>query len=370
VCGPRVWQARRVARMCAAAGLDRDQARWVDSVTTPYAGVLPWGRFESLVEAKIIEADPEAAEERPAAAAMERFVRTGQSDEYGLKTLVARANAGEIVFFVAMVDRLAEILAARGDTDPAGVRRSKAIGILATPARAVLLLAEAGADASPASDDVGASDASDDVDAGEVTDDLHAQAHARAVARRLAPRLEEWLRGLDSRRLLPEATFYLHLSEAALAGHRAVARVEGLGPVTVPQLVEFLGHTNVRAAGVVDVAGQAPVDGYEAPVRVVEALHLRHPACDSPWSENLSRRKDTEHVVPFVPPQRGGPPGQTRMDNLTRLARFPHRVKTHGRWRLRQRAPGVLEWRSPHGYRYLVDHTGTRPLGRGPDDPA
>ncbi len=54
----RVWQARKVAQSCAAAGLDLEQARWVDAVTTPYVASLPWGRFESLVEAKIIEADP------------------------------------------------------------------------------------------------------------------------------------------------------------------------------------------------------------------------------------------------------------------------------------------------------------------------
>ncbi|HSJ20679.1 MAG TPA: hypothetical protein VK964_08905, partial [Nocardioidaceae bacterium] len=66
--------------------------------------------------------------------------RTGQSCEYGLKTLVARATAGEVIFFVAMVDRIATILAEDGDTDPVAVCRSKAIGILATPERALRLL--------------------------------------------------------------------------------------------------------------------------------------------------------------------------------------------------------------------------------------
>ncbi|HEU4547732.1 MAG TPA: hypothetical protein VFR88_15690, partial [Microlunatus sp.] len=139
----RVWQAREVARRCAAAGLDRDQARWVDVVTTPYLGSLPWGRFESLLEARIVEADPAAAEERARAAALDRFVRTGQSSEFGLKTLVARAAAGDVVFFVAMVDRIAQILLLQGDTDRVDVRRSKAIGILATPARALLMLQQA-----------------------------------------------------------------------------------------------------------------------------------------------------------------------------------------------------------------------------------
>ena len=149
----RVWQAREVARRCAAAGLDRDQARWVDEVTTPYLGSLPWGRFESLLEARIVEADPEAAEERARAAALDRFVRTGQSSEFGLKTLVARAAAGDVVFFVAMVDRIAQILLLQGDTDRVDVRRSKAIGILATPARALLMLQQAEADAAAASAD-------------------------------------------------------------------------------------------------------------------------------------------------------------------------------------------------------------------------
>ncbi len=127
----RVWQARKVAQSCAAAGLDLDQARWVDAATTPYVASLPWGRFESLVEAKIIEADPQAAEERAKAAAMARFVRTGQSTEYGIKTLIARANAGDVIFFQAMVDRIAQILLLKGDADTADVRRSKAVGILA-----------------------------------------------------------------------------------------------------------------------------------------------------------------------------------------------------------------------------------------------
>ena len=68
---------------------------------------------------------------------MERFVATGQCNEYGLKTVVAKAAAGDAVFFVAMCDRVAQILLLEGDTDPVGARRSKALGILANPARAL-----------------------------------------------------------------------------------------------------------------------------------------------------------------------------------------------------------------------------------------
>jgi hypothetical protein len=118
---------------------------------------------------------------------------------------------------------------------------------------------------------------------------------------------------------------------------------------------------------VIDLAGQAPVDGYEVPAATREALYLRNPACISPWGTNLSRKKDADHTTPYLPKARGGPPGQTTMGNLGLLSRFAHRVKTHGRWSLRQPSPGVFLWRSPHGYWFRVDHTGTHRLGKNPE---
>src|SRR3954453_2502409 len=136
----RVWKARQVARMVHAADLTAAQARFVDEATTPYVDTLAWAAFTRLVEARIIEADPDAAEARRVAAALERFVATGRSSEFGLKTLIARANAGEVIYFVAMCDRIAQILALEGDPDSADVRRSKALAILANPARALAML--------------------------------------------------------------------------------------------------------------------------------------------------------------------------------------------------------------------------------------
>ncbi|HEX5005191.1 MAG TPA: hypothetical protein VFV65_07730, partial [Gemmatimonadales bacterium] len=126
----QVWQARQVVKRTAGVGLTLAQARWVDEEVAPYLGCLPWSQVLELVEAKIIAADPEAAEARRLAAEMERFVRTGRSSEHGLKTLYAKATAGEVIYLTAMIERIAAILAERGDTDPADVRRSKALGIL------------------------------------------------------------------------------------------------------------------------------------------------------------------------------------------------------------------------------------------------
>ena len=175
------------------------------------------------------------------------------------------------------------------------------------------------------------------------------------------------LAGVDPRRLLPNATLYIHVSAEALRAGVGVARMEGVGPITHRPGQGVPRPLNVQPVRVVDLPGQVPVDGYEVPATMREALYLRNPACVAPYATNLSRGKDADHVVPYLSPDKGGPPGQTSMENLGLLGRFPHRVKTHGRWSLRQPSPGVFEWRSPHGYWFRVDHTGTHPLGKNPE---
>ena len=54
------WRARKVAQ--ATRHLSRDAALHVDAAVAGCIATLPWGRFETLLAAKIIEADPRAAE--------------------------------------------------------------------------------------------------------------------------------------------------------------------------------------------------------------------------------------------------------------------------------------------------------------------
>ncbi len=304
-----------------------------------------------------------------------------------------------MIFFVAMVDRIAQVLALHGDADPVDVRRSKAIGILADPARALALLhsatqitgpadpdGETGDDGEEGTGDPEAEDPGADGEDPEVVteSDVHPSqndaddpapeprpcptcAGAGQVTGDPTAFVRPLLDRIDPRRLRPDATLYIHLPAAMLTGEGpGIATMEGIGPLVRDQVIEFLGHTNVRPVAVIDPADIDPVDGYVVPDKMAEALHLRNPACVSPWATHTGRRKDNDHVIPYLPPERGGPPGQTGMHNLARLARFPHRLKTHGRWRLRQLRPGVYEWTSPHGYRYLVDDAGTHPQGKTP----
>ncbi len=168
----RVWVARKIAAWTRQLSLE--QARWVDAEVAEYAGSLPFARLEALVRAKVIAADPAAEEERRRAAEAARFVRTGRSEGHGVKVLIARAAAGDVIWFVAMCDRIAKILAAFGDTGSADVRRSKAVGILANPALALALIADydrvsTSLDTPPA--DVLAADAEDDAADADDTDD-------------------------------------------------------------------------------------------------------------------------------------------------------------------------------------------------------
>ena len=373
--GVRVWRVRKVA--AATRHLSELAAAAVDRAVAGSVALLPWGRFENLLDAKIIEADPLLAEERARIWESERFVRAGRSRQ-GLKTLVARAAAGDVVVFVATVNRIAEILAARGDGDTADVRRSKAIGILAQPALALEMLwahandkpaAELPVELQPGEDAPSVDGPAEDLfsDPGSPTGDDQRPATPADPGGGLVLRRPP----VASAGLGPRVVLYVHLSAASVLagrGDRGVVRFEGCGPITTGQLRRFLGGANVELTvqPVINLNDPPPaVDGYEAPARLREHLTLASPTSGFPFSPSMSRRMDLDHTDPYRPPDRGGPPGQTGVGKLNRLTRHEHRVKTHSHWRVRQPGPDTFVWRSPYGAYFLVTRAGSQKLGTG-----
>jgi len=77
----------------------------------------------------------------------------------------------------------------------------------------------------------------------------------------------------------------------------------------------------------------------------------------------VSRRIDLDHTIRYLSPDSGGPPGQTSIGNLGPFTRRHHLLKTHAGWQVRQPEPGTCLWRSPHHRIYLVNASGTHPLG-------
>jgi hypothetical protein len=360
------YQARHIAT--ATRHLTKNQAGFVDAHLAPCLGSLSWNRLHTLLEAAIYQADPAGAEQRAALAAQERFVRLGRNSEHGLKMIIARATAGDAIWFKATIDRIADILARQGHDDPADIRRSKAIGILAQPAQALQLLCQHqdhdwdGPD-EPANLvdepdlDQNDPDQTPKPDDADTTTDTSDEATHRSLQITPPP--------LDPAKARPRAIIYVHLSEEALNAGRGVARVEDVGPVLLSQLHMILGdHCSISMKPVIDLpAGHAPVDSYEIPARLREQLQLRNPADVFPYAAAVSRSIDIDHTIPYLSPDKGGPPGQTRIGNLGPHTRYHHRIKTHSGWQVRQPEPGTWLWRSPSPRIYLVNASGTHPIG-------
>ena len=272
----QVWRARRLAERTTV--LSPAAAARVDAQVAPFAHKIGLARVMSLVEAELIRSDPETAGRRAAEAAERRGVWADEETTDGTVGIRVTADALDAFAFEAKIAGVAEVLAGHGDTDPVQVRRAKAIGYLADPA---------------------------------ALDDLLDRADVADAAR-------------GSRRSRVRLVLYVHLSEASLRGINppgAVARVEGVGPVCVDQVRDWVtrGATSsptgvpvpVVVAPVRDLADRTSVDAYETPPAMREVVLLRSPCCPFPWCDNLTRNKDMDHVSPYRPPDRGGPPGQT-----------------------------------------------------------
>ena len=347
------YQARRIAH--ATRHLTAEQAALVDQRIAGSLGAVSWGRMELLLEAAILAADPDGAQQAAAAAVQERFVRLGRTSQHGLKLIIARAAAGDAMCFKAIIDRIADILGRQGDSDTVEVRRSKAIGILAQPADALQMLC------AHQNDTWDGSTEPDDRD----TEPDDRDSEPSEVQTSTGTSLKITAPPFDPNRARPRVVIYVHLAAEALMAGTGICRVEDVGPVVLSQLRTLLGtRCTINLKPVIDLpAGHIPIDSYEIPASLREQLLLRYPADVFPYAAAVSRRIDADHTSPYLSPDRGGPPGQTRIGNLGPYVRHNHNRKTHGRWQVRQPEPGTWLWRSPRGRIYLVNSSGTHPLG-------
>ncbi len=207
---------------------------------------------------------------------------------------------------------LAERLRDYGDASGHDVRRATALGALAHPQAALDLL-------------VGPSD--------DRADEPHEAPHAPGVRRR--------------------HTLYLHLRTSDLVTGEGGAVAEGVGPATLDLVRCWLTDSNVTVRPVLRLPGrddlEPAVDGHEPTTAMRETVHLTHGTCAFPGCAQDSRRCQLDHIEPYVDPDQGGPPGQTRVANLAPLCARHHRMKTHGRWRYRRQPDGRYRWTTPTG---------------------
>ncbi len=169
---------------------------------------------------------------------------------------------------------------------------------------------------------------------------------------------------ISPRDLLPKTVVYLHVDRDTLLKNSGVARAEDVGPITADQFKHWIRGKHLTITPVIDPANTPAVDSYQTSGRLKDALRMIMPAEAFPYGTNTGRRIDHDHAVPYRPPP-DGPPGQTSTEGVLRLGRLPHRLKTHGGWKVRTPETGTTVWRSPHGWYFLTNQAGTLPLGNG-----
>ncbi|MDQ3616458.1 MAG: hypothetical protein M3393_07530 [Actinomycetota bacterium] len=171
----------------------------------------------------------------------------------GIREISIRADGLEAAAFDDTIGQIADVLGWLGDTGRVDVRRAKAVGVIADPQGTLDLIHDTTTSDTPGSADPATTDqpAGGPVTGGPVT----GQASGADAKRR------------GSRR--PRVVLYLHLHQDA---GRGVGRVEGLGPVTVDQIREWVGRCEVVITPVLDLDGRASVDAYEVPDRIAETV--------------------------------------------------------------------------------------------------
>lgn len=338
------YVARRVARM--SRHLPADRVGVVDRAVAAIIGTESAGRVLGVAEAKVIEADPDLHEARVEEQARRRYAALGRRDEYGLRAFVARLDSGDAMWLDATLARVADLIEDRHPDTGIDERRSIALGMLARPAEVFALLCEH-------------TDPELDLD---TADPLMEDEPVVNRALAFPADLLEALSHLDLSVLAPKSVVYAHLHEAALTGAATgVARVEGLGPMTLAALQGLLARTDVVVKPVIDLSDRVAGTSYEFPESIKERAHLATGGDYWPYATSTSRHCDYDHVTPY---EGTGPPGQTSTANCGPLSRRHHRWKTHAGYRSRQCGANRYVWLTPHGLAFITDHHGTRMIPR------
>jgi hypothetical protein len=142
----------------------------------------------------------------------------------------------------------------------------------------------------------------------------------------------------------PRAVVHVHVDNAAWQRGRTTTgescRIPGVGPIPVSAARRLAADGIVKAVldEAADVRGVSHL-GRTIPARLRTALESRDQACVVSGCDERELL-EIDHIVPLAA---GGP---TRLENLARLCRYHHAMKTHRGWRL-EGSPGAWRWLGP-----------------------
>jgi hypothetical protein len=340
------WKARRLAQ--ATHGLSLEAAAHVDAQLA--------GRIDScgvvLIDSTIAQAaakfDPAAcAEAEQAGKACWDVKLLHRSDRgwAGTSHLDATGDTADLTRFYDLVCDHAAHLARLGDTDSLGARKARALGVIADAQSHLDLY---GTPTGAPSGSVGeAKGGGQEAERAEGAEPVRVRRPSLARTR-----------------------LYLHLNLIDLLnlpdGLVTVGEVEKLGPATTTKIADWLAGTRATIVPVLhmgdDLADEPAVDEHDPPEPMRESVILRDRHCVFPWCGVDARACDLDHIDPYLPLDRGGPPGQTSPSKLACLCRRHHNAKTSRRWRYERNRDGTYTWHGPYGLAYLVTPQGTQRL--------
>ncbi len=325
----KAWKARHVAQ--ATRDLTPEAAAFVDAQISAFANRISPAELQPLIDTAIAQFMPEHAAEIAAAAADTRDVRIdhGQISFAGTSRIEGEIDFLDALDLEAALQAGAVQIAELGSDLPLGARRAATLGNLARGEATLPLPGTHGPVVEPA------------------------QTRARTT-------------GVHQHR---GVVLYVHLSEQALATGTGIALAENnRRQFTVDQIREWCSTAGrITIKPVIDLKEEITSTGYQPSDRLREQVVLRDRFCPFPYCESSARHGDLDHIEPYDP---DGPPGQTASTNLAAPCRTHHRVKTFSTWTYRVSTSSTTGqraylWRSPHGYTFLKDRSGTQDLTPG-----
>jgi len=319
------WRAKRIAEQTLC--LSMEAAAFVDKMVAPFAHRTGPAQTQRLVDDAIARFMPAYAAERRDRAAEQRYftIDHDQVSFAGTSRIHGELDLADALDLEDAVRAGAEQLKALGSTDDLDMRRAAAVGMLARGEHALEL---------------------EPAQTASTTDEHRSTGERRQVV------------------------LFVHLSEDTLrAGDPdAPVHVEN-GPghlLTAGQIAEWCGRpdtANITVKSVIDLNRPLRCSSYEPSPHLVEQVRLRDGTCVFPWCQRPARSCDLDHIVAHADG------GETSSANLACLCRLHHRMKTHGGWSYAMVEPGVFLWRSPRGYTWCRDRTGTTDLTPPPVEP-
>jgi hypothetical protein len=299
----------------AAGDADRQVAAW--AARGGRSGYLTRRRVETLVAEARLYHDPDRAVDDEHQALAARKVRLWPGTTPATTDVSMCLDTADAEAFNTSVSAVADRLARLGDHDPLEIRRARAVG---GPGRPRPGPGRAHRRHRPHQAPY--------QDGHQGPHHLAAAGHLVAAPERHQPARHRHVR---RRRGLRAARGAVHRPGQGLAG-----RLHRHHPTRPPRPPR---HTR---------GPTRPTSRHGRPVR------LRDPVCVFPGCSRPSRACDLDHIEAYIPLNRGGPSGQTNLDNLAPLCRRHHRVKTHTAGTYRRRPDGTYHWTSPTGRTYDV----------------